>query len=107
LRFKEGVSPDQLTKEGLWAAVVADRVHYTLTGTSAVITETNGSKHRVPNSAHYRGDAVDIRIWYTDGENSTDEFVEAMQDELGEHYDVILEKDHIHVEWDPIYKGDS
>jgi len=52
------------------------------------------------NSKHPKGDAVDIRIWhYT--KKQTKQLVETIKKEIDKNYDIVLEKDHIHLEYDP------
>ena len=104
--FKDGVDPDALTAEGMHIAEVADALHQEWLGQDVVITETNTSKHRVERSAHYRGDAVDIRIWYTEADSrGTEAFAAALRENLGPDYVVIVEHNHIHAHWGPIWHG--
>lgn len=66
-------------------------------GQELVITSCMDGKHK-RSSAHYTGMAIDLRIWdITDA----DRCVEEMQYNLGKNYDVLLENDHIHLEFDP------
>lgn len=50
------------------------------------------------NSLHPEGNAADIRIWHMEVPAN---FVWAMRRVLGKEFDVILEDDHIHMEYDP------
>lgn len=70
------------------------------------ITSANDSIHH-PESLHYLDKAYDIRIWNIIGSISIESraWAERMQVALGDDYDVLLERDHIHVEWDPEYLG--
>ena len=61
----------------------------------AVITSGRDGKHKV-DSFHYTGKAFDLRTNHV-----LQALTDAIKDELGPHYDVLLETDHIHVEWDP------
>ena len=101
--FKDGVDQDKLTEEGFFIAFEADDLHKEMLDREVVITETNTSKHRVERSAHYRGDAVDIRIWYTDKAGKTLEFMNKLRERLGEDYVIILEHNHIHAHWGPVW----
>ena len=102
--FKEGVDQLVLTKEGMAIALAADEVHKEmLDGKEVVITETNCVKHRVERSAHYRGDAIDIRIWYTDAKKITISFLATLRERLGPDYVLILEHNHIHAHWAPVW----
>jgi hypothetical protein len=66
------------------------------------ITSANDSIHH-PESLHYKNQAYDIRIWNIIGSVSAGAraWAERMQVALGDDYDVLLERDHIHIEWDP------
>jgi len=65
----------------------------------AVLTSTYDGTHST-GSLHYSNDAVDVRI----PRAPMEEVVQAVEDLkriLGKDYDVLLESDHIHVEFDP------
>jgi len=62
----------------------------------AVITSTYESDH-VPSSLHYNDDAYDVR---RPGKH-VHEILPAIKDRLGRHYDIVLEAEHIHIEYDP------
>jgi len=63
--------------------------------TELVITSGRDGKHGL-NSLHYQGLAVDLRTW-----NLLATVVARIRAELGSDFEVILEKDHIHIEYDP------
>lgn len=71
-----------------------------------VITSANDAKH-MKNSLHYKDKAFDFRIWNIQAQNSSERhalarfWVARINYELGEDYDVVLEKNHIHAEYDP------
>jgi len=48
------------------------------------------------DSLHYQGLAEDIRIW-----DVLEAFKKRLEEALGLEFEVILEKDHIHIEYDP------
>ena len=102
MKLKDGVSLAGLRREIHHAFRAIDRAHYDLTGEPATITSTTEGKHSVKRSAHYRGDAVDVRIWNLDGQQFRDQIAE----QLGDDYVVLLESDHIHLHWGPIYAGE-
>jgi hypothetical protein len=61
-----------------------------------VITSTYEGNHG-EGSLHYADDAIDMRKIEArpiDGEDK-------IKEKLGKDYDVVLERDHIHVEYDP------
>ncbi|KKM19398.1 hypothetical protein LCGC14_1656110, partial [marine sediment metagenome] len=66
-----------------------------------VITSGWDGNH-MPDSLHYKGKAIDLRIWYLD---NAEFFAEALQIHLdriyGHVFDSIFEPDHIHLEYDP------
>jgi hypothetical protein len=63
------------------------------------ITSANDSKHR-KNSYHYEDLALDIRTRNLTKEE-TETVVRALKYSLGMiYYDTVLEKDHIHIEFD-------
>lgn len=107
MRLKDdSVEVNELSTEA-WAAVwIADDVHEKLTGKELVITSGHEMiKHSVPRSTHHRRDAIDVRRWYVDDENLTDEFEDELKARLGVDYVVIREATHFHIHWAPIYKG--
>lgn len=62
------------------------------------ITSIADGKHKI-DSKHYDkpySNAIDYRIW-----NVLNSLVREIKKELGPDYDVVLEKDHLHVEYDP------
>lgn len=51
-------------------------------------------------SLHYKGLAFDMRI-YIYSQSVVKSIMEELEYLLGKNYDVVLEKDHIYVEYDP------
>ena len=66
------------------------------------ITSANDRRH-MDESLHYENRAFDIRIFNIIGNVHYEaiKWAERIQNELGPNYDVVYEKDHIHVELDP------
>jgi len=64
-----------------------------------VITCGTEGKH-MQGSAHHTGRALDFRTRHLDP-NLLDLFREEVAAALSDEYDVVLEEDHLHVEWDP------
>ena len=60
-----------------------------------VITSTYEGNHS-PSSLHYCDEAVDIRLW-----GKARKCRDEIKRQLGHDYDVIVESDHIHIEYDP------
>lgn len=102
MKVKVGVDLAGLRREIQSAFPAIDRVHKELSGLEATITSATEGKHSVKRSAHYRGDAVDLRTWNVNGDTFADELREA----LGADYVVIHEADHVHLHWGPVYAGE-
>lgn len=92
LKVKTNVTPKNL----VIAAAVANVAE--VMGLTLVITSGTDGVH-MPKSKHYTGEALDIRI--SNLGNSVGAVVQSLRDRLGHGYDIVLEKDHIHIESDP------
>lgn len=73
---------------------------------SVVVTSGNDGKH-MAGSLHYKDLAIDLRTGHAwEKPLMTQAEAQALRDELdrrlGVGYDVVLEKDHVHCEWDPV-----
>lgn len=80
-------------------AIVAVRDILLQRGYELLITAINDGKH-LPKSKHYTGEAFDCRTSHINPEHRVpirDQIAAA----LGPSYDVILEADHLHIEFDP------
>jgi len=100
MKFKSGVSQLGVSSEILLALMVANDV-YKDHGTDMVCTSITDGMHSV-GSRHYSGLACDLRIRnLPDG--AAPEVKDQIAENLGEHYDVILESTHIHIEYDPAH----
>ena len=66
------------------------------------VTSANDSDH-LYGSLHFDNRAFDIRIKNIIGHVNYEAWLwaERMQNALGDKYDVLLERDHIHIEYDP------
>jgi uncharacterized protein YcbK (DUF882 family) len=62
------------------------------------ITSANDGVHR-KNSYHYKNLALDIRIWNLTKIEIEQSMIDLVN-YLGSYYDIVLEKDHIHIEFD-------
>ena len=102
LRFKpstrlRGAAPE------LVLGVFACERHYARHGFDLTVTSVTDGDHK-PGSLHHIGCAVDLRLPPI---NATTEplvmqrFVSDLREVLGVEFDVVLEGDHIHVEYDP------
>lgn len=92
LKVKSGVRPWSLLIAAAAANVGAEL------GLEVVITSGEDGTHRT-NSKHYSGEALDLRTraWTTD---DTLTFMRALSRRLGSAFQVVKERDHLHVERD-------
>jgi len=70
--------------------------HYRIRGDELIVTSTYEGNHS-EGSLHYADLAIDTEL-PSKGERA---FVERLAEELGPDYDVVLEKYHVHTEYDP------
>ena len=70
---------------------------YMKQGEEPVITSTYEGTHS-PQSLHYANLAIDIRIPRI---GDPADMVVKLKQNLNKDYDIVLEKDHIHIEYDP------
>ncbi len=99
MKIKAGVRVPGLRPEILLAVMIADSV-YQMHRVELVVTSFLEGNHSA-NSLHYAGMAVDLRTFnIPDGLTAT--IYGAIKDRLTDDYDIILEKDHIHIECQPM-----
>lgn len=96
--LKEGVKIVGLKPEAVLGIMICDGV-YSKHGIDCVVTSATDSKHG-RGSFHYLGMAFDLRTRDMDS-NLKQEIVIELRIALGSEFDVVLESDHIHVEWNP------
>lgn len=89
-----------LKPEILKAIVIADQLHAFYTGREVEITSTLDGKHS-KGSRHYSGLAFDIRNWYLTEESAIEDFIRDLRIKVENDYDIVRERTHIHVEFDP------
>lgn len=109
MRFKQGATLEGAKPEILKAAEIV-RSHLWDMGIELVITsgtegDVSDGVHK-KTSKHYTGEAFDFRIWQFK-ESQLPLVVSNLQRKLGKDYDVVLEKTHIHVEYDPKTKAQA
>jgi hypothetical protein len=95
IAIKPGVRIAGMQTEILLALFVAHELFQEQAQTVTLTSVTDGV-HK-DGSLHYTGRAVDLRLPTAGKER----MVEQLQGRLGAEYDVLLEADHIHVEYDP------
>ncbi len=98
MKIKKSAFPGGIKPELLLGLSVANDV-YSKFGYELVVTSLNDSKHS-RTSLHYVGQAADLRTRHMPLEVAKD-IVEELKNSLPDEYDIILESDHIHVEWQP------
>ena len=98
MKIKPGVDVLGLRPEILLAVLAAERI-WTRYNAEALLTSGVDGRHK-RNSAHYTGRAVDLRTRNL-AEINRPRAAELLQEALGDAYDVVLEADHCHVEYDP------
>lgn len=97
IRLKEGVNLNGTQGEA-FEIMVAAREAFGFFGADAIITSGQDGKHG-KGSLHGAGYALDFRIRHV-SRVIAEKVVERMRKALGKDYDIVLEKDHIHGEWD-------
>lgn len=94
---KEGVVVGNPRLELIDGLITCAEVYYDL-GYTLVITSMYDGAH-MPGSFHYEGLAADLRTSMVPKERLPS-LVAALRRKLPRYWDVVLEKDHIHVEYD-------
>lgn len=79
---------------------------YASLGVPFLVTSGTDGKHSA-GSLHYSGNAMDLRRWDLDAKGVTAQAVSMLKSQLGSEFDVVLESDHIHVEYDPKASGSA
>lgn len=87
-----------ISNQLLLAIFIADAI-YLENGFDCVLTSVNDSTHS-KTSLHYSGNAVDLRTREIPV-SIIGKIVEQLQDALKWNYDVVLESNHIHIEYQP------
>ena len=97
---KLGVDISRLQRPIRRSLNVIERI-YRRYGYEPVITSTYEGDH-MPSSLHYANLAVDVRL----PPSNIQAVLYDLRRALNEDYDVVLEKDHIHIEYDPKKGGE-
>lgn len=100
MMFKETVNRQGVQPCIYWAIGIAEMI-YREAGFICVVTSMTDSHENRPNSLHHKGLAVDLRTRHLPAEirQKVAGSLKAILDPLG--FDVVLESDHIHMEYDP------
>jgi hypothetical protein len=97
MTLKEGVSIKLLTG-CMIPAILCCNDWFRSVNKEFVITSGNDGKH-LPNSKHYSGEAFDLRTRHLT-EAQTLECRDYLRSKLDNQFDIIIESDHIHIEYD-------
>jgi hypothetical protein len=97
VKLKEGASLEGCSWRMFDAAIKCEP-SFNSRGVDLVITAGTDGKHMV-GSLHYKGMALDIRTRNIVGNEV--EVLAELKTALGPAFDVVLEGDHIHLEYDP------
>lgn len=99
MAIKAGADLRGLKPQMAVAYTIAAMVYLHKTGLPCVITSGTDGKHG-PNSLHYRGLALDLRTRHLPVDQVHPVYL-AIKQALGDQFDVVLESDHLHLEFDP------
>jgi hypothetical protein len=99
IRLKQGVDLHILSPQAVLGMSILDGVWGNLGYGIFYITSVADGRHS-RKSLHRLGMAFDVRL-PPGVETTFKAVVERAKEALGEDFDVVLEEDHIHVEWDP------
>jgi hypothetical protein len=97
-KLKPGVRLTGIRPEILFALIAAERA-YNRAGHDLVVTSCVDSKHS-RGSLHYSGAAVDLRTRDVPAD-VMQAIVAEIREALGTDFDVVLEPDHLHAEYQP------
>lgn len=103
MKLKPGVNITGIRNEMLWGVMAAQRVYDTL-NVEMVVTSALDGKHSA-TSLHYAGAAVDLRINNFPTRDYAKDARDLIAAALPNDFDVILEGNHIHLEYQPRYRG--
>tara|TARA_R110000823_G_scaffold210943_3_gene341310 strand:+ start:3583 stop:3894 length:312 start_codon:yes stop_codon:yes gene_type:complete len=99
MKTKYGVKIKGIKPEMVLGLLIAEGYFDSMGISEMVVTSATDGKHGV-GSLHYVGYAADVRTWAIQDGDLID-FTTGLSEELGEEFDVVLEKDHIHIEFQP------
>lgn len=97
MKLKEGVILEGVQWQMFWAAIIVEDV-YKKRGQECIITSANDGRHG-DKTLHHKGLALDIRTWTVTAHLK--EIHAELKERLGDNFDVVLERDHFHIEFDP------
>ena len=98
MRLKAGVRVAGIKPELLIGLRVAESVYKGVANAELVVTSISDGTHK-PGSKHYVGLAADLRT--SNVLPLVQDIVFALKAQLDADFDIVLESDHIHLEYDP------
>lgn len=98
--LKKGITLQGIKAETIICMYIADSIAKQRFNREITITSLNDGKH-MPNSKHYQGYAFDIRTYDWKIQSELQTYIELLKKDLDFMCDIVLEKDHIHIEYDP------
>jgi predicted Rdx family selenoprotein len=100
MRFKAGVKLGNVSPQIVLAILVAQEVYSRFDYDFVVTSITEGVHGK--DSLHYSGNAVDLRTKNAGiGLVQAEMIAKSIREQLTPDFDVVVEPDHIHLEWDP------
>lgn len=97
--IKPGVRIRGISNEILLGIMIAHSVFESLKHPMTITSITDGD-HKA-GSLHHTGEAFDLRIHDLEREVQL-QVLSLLKEHLGNDFDVVLEQDHIHIEYDPV-----
>lgn len=101
VQFKDGVPTDTLQSVMRMYMYFLAYIHFASFNKYMIVTSTTDGKHG-KNSLHYKGLAIDVRT-FDKTDEETNRFVNFINFHFDNLLDVVIEKDHLHIEYDPKY----
>lgn len=95
IALKEGVRLLGIRPELVMAVFIVERI-YDEAGWTLIVTSVVDGQH-MRNSLHYVGAAFD----FNPPQRDVAHFRALIANALGSDYDVVIESDHMHIEWQP------
>ena len=96
-----GVVPRETIRPEITMIIPSVAARFEQCGASyCMITSAMDGTHS-EKSLHYKGLALDFRIKHLSRPDDAGRITANLRRDLGDNYDVVLEKTHIHIEYDP------
>jgi len=104
MKLKESVKISGIKPEMVFVMIIIDSVYHEIVNQECTITSVSDGKHL--NALHSVGYAIDLRSRDTDSNEQWSNRLKKrlaakIRSRLTDEFDVVIESDHIHVEFDP------